>query len=64
MGCHGSSGADVQELADAGLLGQVPDGPHHEPAVLDGGGAHGRERGGDRVAGCLVGGKWSLPPSQ
>jgi hypothetical protein len=38
--CRRQPGADVEELPDAGLRGQVPDGPAEERAVLPRSGAH------------------------
>ena len=59
----GQAGADVQELPDPGLGGQVPHGPVEERPVLPGGGAH-RGPGAQHLAGRLPVGREVVFPAQ
>lgn len=49
------AGADVEELPDTGLLGQVTDGPPEQAPILHCHDPDGREELGDLVAGLPVG---------
>lgn len=54
---RGQPGADVEELADPGLLGQEGHRSAQEPPVFHCGDTDGREPCGDRISGFPVGGE-------